>query len=110
MASRITALSVEHGQLPPQHMGACHGKSTDIALDMLVKQIHATCQADDAVASLLSLDMTGTFDRVVPVQLLHNLRKRCISQWLVKFISSFLSKRSTSLCFPGLSSSPILSK
>jgi hypothetical protein len=25
---------------------------------------------------LLSLDMTGPFDRVVSVQLLHNLRKR----------------------------------
>jgi hypothetical protein len=72
---------------------------------MLVKQIHAAWQADDGVASLLSLDMTGAFDRVVPVQLLHNLRKRCIPQWLVQFISSFLSDRSTSLCFPGFSSS-----
>ncbi len=60
---------------------------------MLIKQIHAAWQADDGVASLLFLDMTGAFDRVVPVQLLHNLRKCCIPQWLVHFYSSFLSDR-----------------
>ncbi len=67
MASRITALSEEHGLLPPQKMGACPGRSTDTARDMLVKQIHTAWQADDGVASLLFLDMTGAFDRVVPV-------------------------------------------
>ncbi len=105
MASRITDLSEEHGLLPPQHMGALLGRSTDTALDMLVKQIHAAWQADDRVASLLSLHMTGALDRVVPVSLIHHVRKRCILQWLVQFISSFHSDRFTSLCFPGLSSS-----
>jgi hypothetical protein len=80
VASRITALSEEHGLLPPQHMGACSGRSTDTALGMLVKHIHAAQQADDGVASLLSLGMTGAFDRIVPVRLLHNIRKRCIPQ------------------------------
>ncbi len=110
VASKITALSEEYGLLPPQHMGARPGRSTDTALDMLVKQIHAAWQADNGVASLLSLDMTGAFDRVVPVRLLHNLRKRCIPQWLVNFISSFLSDRSTTLCFPGFSSCPFTSE
>jgi hypothetical protein len=41
VASRITALSEEHGLLPPQQMGACPGRSTDTALEMLVQQIHA---------------------------------------------------------------------
>ncbi len=91
-------------------MGACPGRSTDTALEMLVKQIHAAWQADDGVASLHSLDMTGAFDRVVLVQVLHNLRKRCIPQWLVQFISYFLSDRLTSLCFPGFSSSPFSSE
>jgi hypothetical protein len=91
VASRITALFEEHGLLPPQHMGARPGRSTDTALDKLVKQIHAAWQADDGVTSLLSLDMTGAFDRVIPIRLLHNFRKRCIPQGLVKFISSFLS-------------------
>ncbi len=110
VASRITVLSEEHGLLPPQHMGASPRRSTDTALDMLVRQIHAVWQADNGVASLLSLDMTGAFDRVVPVRLLHNFRKRCTLQRLVKFISSFNSDRSLSLCFPGFSSPPFLSE
>jgi hypothetical protein len=78
VAGKITALLGEHGLLPPQHMGARPRRSTDTAPDMLVKQIHAAWQADDGVASLLFLDRTGTFNRVMPVRLLHNLRKRCI--------------------------------
>ncbi len=93
VASRITALSDDHGLLPPQHMEACSGRSTETALDMLVEQIHAAWQADNRVASSLSLDMTGAFNRVIHVRLHHNLRKSCIPQWLVKFISSFLSDR-----------------
>ncbi len=60
-------------------MRACPERSTDTALDMLVEQNHAAGQADDGVASLLSTNMTGAFDRVVPVRLLLNLRKRCIT-------------------------------
>ncbi len=110
VASRMNALSEEHGVLPPQHMGARLQRSTDTALDMLVKKIHAAGQTDNGVASLLSFDMTGDFDRVVPVRLFHDFKKRCIPQWLVKFIFSFLSDRSKSLCFPGFSSLPFLSE
>ncbi len=66
VASRITALYEKHGLLPPQHMGACPWRSTDTALDMLVKEILAAWQADDGVASLLFLDMNGAFERVIP--------------------------------------------
>jgi hypothetical protein len=34
IACRITALSGEHGLLPPQPMGARPGRSTDTALEM----------------------------------------------------------------------------
>jgi hypothetical protein len=37
VASRITALSEEHGLLPTQQMGARPGRSTDTALDMLLQ-------------------------------------------------------------------------
>ncbi len=57
------------------------GGRTDTALDMLVKQIHAAWQADNGVASVLSIDMTRAFDRVKPVLLFINLMERCIPQW-----------------------------
>ncbi len=91
MASRITALSEEQDQLQPQHMGAGLGRSNDTAGDMLVKPIHAAWQADDRVASSISIYMSGAFNKVVPVRHLHNPSKRYISHQLVQFISSFLS-------------------
>jgi hypothetical protein len=39
------------------------------------------------MGSLLSLDMTGAFDRVVPARLLHDLRKRHIPEWIFSYIS-----------------------
>jgi hypothetical protein len=82
-------------------MGACPGRSIDTALDFLVQQIHATLQNKDGVATLLSLDMTGAYDRVVPARLLHNMRKRKIPEWIVKRVGSFISNRTTTLCLPG---------
>jgi hypothetical protein len=75
VASRITALSEEHDLLLPQHMGARLGRSTETVLDLLLQQVVAAWQTCKGVASLLSLDMTGAFDRVVPTRLLHNLKK-----------------------------------
>jgi hypothetical protein len=65
-------------------MGAHPGESIDTAPDYLVQQIHATWQNKDGVAMLLLLDMTGAFDRVVHARLLHNMRERKISEWIVK--------------------------
>jgi nitrate reductase assembly molybdenum cofactor insertion protein NarJ len=82
-------------------MGARPGRSIDTTLDFLVQQIHATWQNKDGVATLLSLNMTGAFDRVVPARLLHNMRERKITEWIVKWVGSFISNRTTTLCLPG---------
>lgn len=65
----------------------------DTALGLLIKQIHAALQANLEVALLYSLDMTGAVDRVVPVGLFHNLRKRYIPHLIIDLCSSFLSDR-----------------
>jgi hypothetical protein len=82
-------------------MGACPGRSIDTARDFLVQQIHTTWQNKDGVATLLSLDMMGVFDRVVPAWLLHNMRERKSLEWIVKWVGSFISSRTTTLCLPG---------
>ncbi len=94
-------MSEEEGLLPAQHLGARPGRSIDTALAFLLKQIHATWQNNDVVATLLLLDMTGAFDRVVPARLLHNMRERKIPDWIVKWVDSFISNRTTTRCLPG---------
>jgi hypothetical protein len=84
-------------------MGACPGRSTETALDLLLQQVYAAWQTGKAVASLLSLDMTGAFVEL-PWPDFFNQRKRKILGWIVSFTSSFISYRSTSLILPGYSS------
>jgi hypothetical protein len=57
-------------------MEARPGRSIDTTLDFLVQQIYAIWQNKDGVATLLSLNMTEAFDRVIPAQLLHNMREK----------------------------------
>ena len=45
-----------------------------IVLDLLVNQVHEIWGAGDYVASLLMLDITGTYDRVICRRLVHVLR------------------------------------
>jgi hypothetical protein len=101
IAQQILTLSEEHSLLPAQHMGAHPSRSIDTALDVLVQQIYATRQNKDSVATLLSLDRTGAFHRVVLARLLHNMRERKISEWIMKWVGSFISNRTTTLCLLG---------
>jgi hypothetical protein len=101
IAHQILSLSEEHTLIPAQRMGARPGRSIDTALNILLQQVHATWQNKDWVATLLSLDMTGAFDRVIPAQLLHNMRERNIPEWIVKWVGSFISNRTMTLCLPG---------
>ncbi len=50
---------------------------------------------------MLLLAMTGAFDRVVPARLLHDMRERKIPDWIVKYVGSFISNKTTTLCLPG---------
>ncbi len=94
-------LSEEHSLLSAQHMGACLGRSIDTALYFFIQQIHATWQNKYGVATLLFLDMTGAFDRVVPSRLLHNIKEKKILEWRVKWVGSFIGNRTTTLRLPG---------
>jgi hypothetical protein len=106
IAQRISSLSEEHSLLPTQHMGARPRWSIDTALEYLLQPIHASWQHNDGVALLLLLNMTGAFDMVVPVRLLHNMRERKIPEWIVKWVGSFISNRTTTSCLPAYNTNP----
>ena len=52
-------------------------------------------------ATLLSLDIKGAYDRVDRGKLLETLISKKIPDWIVNFVWSFLSTRSTTLEMPG---------
>jgi len=99
MAARLRSLSESHGMLPPQQMGARQGKSTETALTMLLSQIRTVWEEEDSVATLLSLDMSGAFPRVLRERLAYTMRMKGVPRWMVNWTSSFMSNRKTTLAF-----------
>ncbi|KAI1005586.1 hypothetical protein K3495_g2632 [Podosphaera aphanis] len=81
-------------------------RPTDTALDLLTSQMHEILGSKKHVPSLPSSDIAGAFDIVDPVRLLHILRCSRIPLWLIRWVFSSLSDRSTSLAFSGKESVP----
>lgn len=101
-------MAEDSGLLPPGQMGNRTQRSTESALDLLTSQVRTIWGSKKHVATMLSLDIAGAFDTVNPVRLLHILRGKKIPFWLVRWVSSFLSDRTTTLVFGG-SESPLFS-
>ena len=98
ISNRLRLLAETHALLPDTQMGARRMRSTDTALQLITEKIHAIWGGNrHKVASLLSLDVSGAFDRVSHARLIHNLRKRRIPESLIRWIQSFLTDRSTEL-------------
>jgi hypothetical protein len=57
-------------------MGARVGRSIEIALELLTRQIYIIWSSKRHVAILLLVDILGAFDIVNPLQLLDILRKK----------------------------------
>lgn len=86
--------------LPQSQMGARLGRSTTSALQLLTEQVRAAWSTEPAkIVSMLSLDISGAFDYVSHPRLIHNLRKAALPEWVIQFIQSFLTNRTSSLCF-----------
>lgn len=77
-----------------------HQHLAETALKLLMKQVHIIWKCDRKnVTTILSLNVTETFDHVNYKKLIHNLHKRHISEYLTKWTVSFLRKRTITLLF-----------
>ncbi|KAK9445095.1 hypothetical protein VB005_01558 [Metarhizium brunneum] len=96
MANRLAYLADVHHLLPSRHTGGRKLASTEHAIHFLLQRIHQAW-SEGKVASLLLLDVSGAYDNVSHERLLHNLRKRRVSEKIVRWVASFLSDRSATL-------------
>jgi exonuclease III len=111
VAERLSIAADQHQLLPNTQMGARKNRSTITALHLLTEQIHTIWKMDPkAIVTMLSLDMTGAYDRVSHERLIHNLRQKKIPEWVTRYINSFLSERTTCLSFAGYTSKPITTR
>ena len=97
-AARLSKIAEEAGLLPDIQMGFRKGRSTEAALFLLTSQVEKVWK-EGMVASLLSLDISGAYDRVLPKILQQILKRKGIPVWLASWIYSFCDKRSTTLVF-----------
>ncbi len=96
-ASQLRRLAEQYAMLPELQMGARESRSSETALDLLVNQVHAIWGEGNFVASLLSLDITGAFDRVVSSRLVHVLRMKGIPERLAEWVRTYMTDRTTTL-------------
>lgn len=96
IANRLAYLADAYQLLPSRHTGGRRLTSTEHAMHLLLQRIYQAW-SEGKVASLLLLDVSGAYDNVSRLRLLHNLRKRGVSEQIISWISSFLSGRSTTL-------------
>jgi hypothetical protein len=96
MAKRIADAAESGRLLPEEQMGNRRNRSCEAALRLIVDQTHAAWDAG-GTTSLLALDVSGAFDRVDHTRLLDVMRRKGFPHWVVKWVRSFLTDRSTTL-------------
>ena len=105
-AARLSKVAEEASLLPEIQMGFRKGRSTESALFLLTSQVEKVWK-EGIVVSLLSLDISEAYDRVLPEILQQILERKSISSWLTSWIYSFCTKHSTTLVFDNSESFPI---
>ena len=101
IAARIRDFAESMGLLPEAQMGAWQGRSTETAVASLLAQIRAAWDSGGAVASVLALDVSGAFDRVLKERLTWILHHRGLPRAAYNWVFSFMSDRWTTLAFNG---------
>ncbi|PNP76572.1 hypothetical protein FNYG_09991 [Fusarium nygamai] len=101
---RLKQLAVEHNLLPDVQFGT-PGKCTTKALQYLLNNVYSAWTGKfRRLATIMGLDITGAYDRVERVKLMKILQDTGLPEWMLSFIWSFLTDRSTDMRLPGFTS------
>jgi hypothetical protein len=95
---RISSLAKAHDMLSISQMSERKNRSCETALKLLIEQIHIVWNMKkDKIATLLSMNVIDVYDHVFRNRLLHNLRKRDISDWIIRWTDNFMRDKHISL-------------
>ena len=100
MINKITELAKKNSLLSKSQMSAKRKKEIETTLKLLTKEIHAIWKQNrNKVIIIMSVNVTKVYDHVSHIRLLHNLRKKKISNWIIQWVKSFLKERRSSIVF-----------
>jgi hypothetical protein len=98
MSKRIAWLRKTYRLLFDFHMRCRKNRSIESTLKLLTKQIHIVWNKNtNRIIILLNLDVIEAFDTISHERLIHDLRKRRISKWIIDWVINFLQNRTTIL-------------
>jgi hypothetical protein len=96
MSKKISWITKTHRLLLDTFMRCRKKRSTETTLKLLTEQIHIVWeQRTNRVITLLNLNVANVFDTMSHVKLIHDMKKKKISRWIIDWINSFLFDRFT---------------
>ncbi len=100
MIKRLSDIAEIHHMLLNAQMRARCKWFVILTLDLLVDQVHIMWDCEiKYMIFMLSLNIVKAFDRVLHIRLLHTLKIKRTSSYIVEWARSFLKNRETSLIF-----------
>jgi hypothetical protein len=91
---RINSLAKIHDMLFASQMSDRKSRSCETTLKLFIEQIHTIWNMKkDKIATLLSMNVIDAYDHVFKERLLHNLRKRNISNWIIRWTNNFMKNK-----------------
>ncbi len=100
MIKRLSNITETHHMLSDAQMRARHKQFMILTLNLLVDQIHTVWNCKiKYIMFMLSLNIIKAFNQVLHVRLLHTLKMKRISDYIIKWACSFLKNWETLLRF-----------
>jgi predicted RNA binding protein with dsRBD fold (UPF0201 family) len=98
IVKRISNLIETHKFLFNTQISERRKKTYETTLKLFTKQIHIVWNMNkNKIATLLNLDVAKTYDHVSQKKLIHNLRKKRISEWIIAWINCFMQNKHITL-------------
>jgi hypothetical protein len=98
IARRINDLTKTHDLFFVNQMNERKNRSCETVLKLLTKQIHTIWNMNkDKITTFLSMNVVEAYDHVSRERLLHNLKKRRISTWIIAWTDNFMQDRRINL-------------
>jgi hypothetical protein len=98
IARRISTFAEIHEMLFATQMKKRREKICETTLKLFIEQIHTIWNMSrNKMITLLSMNVANAYDHVSRERLMHNLRKREISNWIMTWTSSFMKDKHITL-------------
>jgi hypothetical protein len=96
MNKKISWITKTHRLLLDTFMKCRKNRSIETILKFFIEQIHIVWkQKTNQMIILLNLNVTNVFNTMSHVKLIHDMKKRKISSWIINWINNFLFDRFT---------------